>query len=90
MPHIVRFGSYEADLDSGQLRKRGTKIRLRYQLFQILGLLLEHPGQVISRDELQRRLWSDNVSVDFENNLNTAIAQLREILGDSAEHPSFI
>ncbi|MDT8069459.1 MAG: winged helix-turn-helix domain-containing protein [Terriglobia bacterium] len=90
MPHVVRFGSYEADLDSGQLRKCGAKIRLRYQLFQILDLLLEHPGQVISRDDLQRHIWSDEVSVDFENNLNTAIAQLRETLGDSAEHPSFI
>jgi TolB-like protein/Tfp pilus assembly protein PilF len=90
MSTIVRFGSFEVDLSAGQLRKRGIKIKLRDQSFQILVLLLEHPGQLVRRDELQRRLWHDDVFVDYENNLNTAIARLREALGDSAEHPRFI
>ncbi len=90
MSHIVRFDCFEADLASAQLRKRGIRIRLREKSFQVLTALLEHPGQVVTREELQRRLWRDEVFVDFANNLNTAIARLREALGDSAEHPRFI
>ena len=90
MHDILRFGSYEVDLDSGQLRKRGVRIKLRYQSFQILEALLENPGKTVSRDCLRQRLWSDNVVVDFENNLNTAIAQLRQALGDSTEQPRYI
>jgi TolB-like protein/Tfp pilus assembly protein PilF len=90
MPNIVRFDCYEADLASGQLRKRGTKIHLRDQSFQVLSVLLERPGEVVTREVLRRRLWRDEVFVDFDNNLNTAVARLREALSDSADHPRFI
>ena len=90
MPTIVRFDCYEVDLAAGQLLKRGVKIRLREQCFQVLAALLERPGQVLTRDELRQRLWPDDVFVDFENNLNTAVARLREALNDSAESPRFI
>jgi TolB-like protein/Flp pilus assembly protein TadD len=90
MPTIVRFGAYEVDLPAGQLYKHGIKIGLRDQSFQVLAALLEHPGQVVTREELRQRLWRSEVFVDFDNNLNTAIGRLREALGDSAEHPRFI
>ncbi|HEX9120038.1 MAG TPA: winged helix-turn-helix domain-containing protein [Terriglobales bacterium] len=90
MSNIVRFGPYEADLAAGRLRKGGVKINLRDQPFQVLASLLEHPGEIVTREELQRRLWHAEVFVDFENNLNTAVARLREALCDSAEHPRFI
>jgi TolB-like protein/Tfp pilus assembly protein PilF len=90
MSHVVRFGFYEADLDSGQLRKRGARVRLRNQSFQVLNALLEHPGEVVTHDDLQHRLWGDDTVVDFENNLNTAIAQLRQALSDSSDHPRYI
>jgi TolB-like protein/Tfp pilus assembly protein PilF len=90
MPTIIHFDCYEVDLAAGQLLKRGAKIRLREQCFQVLAALVERPGQVLTRDELRRRLWPDDVFVDFENNLNTAVARLREALNDSAENPRFI
>jgi TolB-like protein/tetratricopeptide (TPR) repeat protein len=90
MSGIVRFGSYEVDLSAGQLRKRGVRINLRDQSFQVLASLLEHPGEVVTREELQRRLWHGDVFVDFENNLNTAVARLRGALCDSSDHPRFI
>ena len=90
VPNIVRFDCYEVDLTSGRLYKRGLKRRLREKSFEVLAALLEHPGEVVSRDDLRRRLWRDDVFVDFDNNLNTAIGQLREALNDSAEHPRFI
>ena len=90
MPHTIRFDAYEVDLPAGQLYKHGVKIGLREKSFQVLEALLEHPGEVVTREELQRRLWRDEVFVDFDNNLNTAIARLREALCDSAEHPHFI
>ena len=90
MPDLVRFGCFEVDLAAGQLRKRGIRIGLRDQPFQVLASLLEHPGQVVTRDDLRRRLWHDGVFVDFDNSLNIAIARLRTVLGDSAEHPRFI
>ncbi len=90
MTNIVRFDCYEADLASGQLYKRGVKVRLRDQSFQVLTSLLEHPGQVVTREELRERLWRDEVFVDFDNSLNTAVARLREALCDSAEQPRFI
>ena len=90
MPGVVRFDCYEVDLAAGQLYKRGVRISLRDKSFQALALLLEHPGQVVSREELRRRLWPDEVFVDFDNNLNSAIGRLREALGDSADNPRFI
>ena len=90
MPHIVRFDCFEVDLASGQLSKRGVKITLPGKSFETLAALLEHPGELITREDLKRRLWRDDVFVDFDNNLNTAIGRLREALNDSAEHPRFI
>lgn len=90
MPNVVRFNDYEVDLPAGQLYKHGIKISLRDKSFQVLITLLEHPGEVVTREDLRRRLWREEVFVDFDNNLNTAVARLREALNDSAEHPHFI
>ena len=90
MPSSIRFDCFEVDLAAGQLLKRGTRIRLREQCFTILASLLERRGEVVTREELRRRLWPDDVFVDFDNGLNTGIARLREVLGDSAERPRFI
>jgi len=88
--HIVRFGVFEVDPASGELRKNGLKIRLSGQPFQILCLLLERPGQVVTRDELQKKLWPHGTFVDFDHSLNTAVNKIREALGDSAENPRFV
>lgn len=90
MSSIVRFGSYEADLSAGQLRKQGVKINLRDQSFQVLASLLERRGEVVTREELQRKLWHDGVFVDFDNSLNAAVARLRDALCDSPDHPAYI
>ncbi len=87
---IIRFLEYEVDLPAGQLRRQGRRIRLREQSFKVLALLVEHAGEVVTREELRRRLWPGDVFVDFDNNLNSAVAHLREALRDSAEHPRFI
>lgn len=86
----VHFDCFDVDLATGQFLKRGVRVRLREQSFQVLASLVEHTGQVVTRDDLQRRLWPDDVFVDVENNLNTAIGRLRQALGDSADHPRFI
>ena len=88
--HRVRFGAFEVDLRSGELRKHGIKIKLQEKPFQILALLVEQPGEVVTREELQRRLWPADTFVDFDRNLNTAANRLRQALGDSAENPRFI
>ena len=88
--HRVRFGVFEADLAARELYKRGTPIRVQEKPFQILSLLLEHPGQIITREELKRKLWADGTFVDFEKGLNTAVKKLRLALGDSIESPIFI
>ncbi len=87
---VLKFGVFEADLAAGELRKNGAKLRLQDQPFQVLALLLENPGQVVSREELRRKLWPADTFVDFDNGLNTAINKIREALGDSAEHPKFV
>jgi adenylate cyclase len=87
---VIRFGEFEVDLQAGCLFKRGVKVRLRSQLFTVLTTLLEHAGLVVTREELQKQLWPEDVLVDFEINLNTVIARLRETLGDSAAHPRYI
>jgi len=89
-PHVVRFGAYEVDLRAGELRKQGLRIRLPEQPFQVLAILLEHPGEVIKREDLQKRLWPDGTFVDFEQGLNAAVKRLREALDDSAEAPRLI
>ncbi len=86
----VRFGVFEVDLRAGELRKRGSKVKLQEQPFQVLALLLESPGDIVTRDELQRRLWPSHTFVDFEQGLNGAIKRLRQALGDSAESPRFV
>src|SRR4029077_4597498 len=86
----MRFGVFEVDLHTGELRKQGLRIKLRDQPFQILLLLLAHPGEVVSRDELQKQLWLADTFVDFERGLNKAVNHLRDALGDSAESPRFI
>jgi Tol biopolymer transport system component/DNA-binding winged helix-turn-helix (wHTH) protein len=87
---VIHFGVFEVDLRAEELRKNGTKIRLRGQPFQILAMLLERPGEIITREELQQRLWPEGTFVDFDHSLNTAINKIREVLGDSAENPSFV
>ncbi len=87
--HRVRFGVFEVDLQAGELRKQGMKVRLQEKPFQILALLLERPGELVTREEVRQRLWPE-VFVDFENNLNTAATRLRQALGDSAENPRFV
>jgi TolB-like protein len=86
----VKFGVFEADLAARELRKGGLKIRLQEQPFQVLAMLLENPGQVVSRDDLRKKLWPSDTFVDFDNGLNTAINKIREALGDSTEHPKFV
>ena len=87
---IVRFGTFEADLESRELRKGGARIKVHGQPFEVLAMLLERPGEVVPREELRQRLWSTDTFVDFDAGLNTAINRLREALGDSAENPRFI
>jgi DNA-binding winged helix-turn-helix (wHTH) protein len=87
---LIRFGIFEADLDAGELRKRGRKIKLQEQPFQVLAMLLEHGGEVVSREALRKRLWPDNVFIDFDQGLNKAIKKVREALDDSADHPRYI
>ena len=86
----IRFGVFEVDVHTGELRKQGLRIKLRDQPFQILLLLLAHPGEVVSRDELQKQLWPADTFVDFDRGLNKAVNHLRDALGDSAESPRFI
>jgi TolB-like protein/DNA-binding winged helix-turn-helix (wHTH) protein len=87
---VVRFGVFELNAQSGELRRHGLKIRLPDQAFQILQLLLEHPGVVITREELRQRLWTTDTFVDFDVGLNSAIRKLREALDDSADNPRFV
>jgi len=85
-----RFGDFEADLRSGELRRNGVKIKLQEQPFQILTSLLERPGDVVTREELRQRLWPEGIHLDFENGLNIAVKKLRQALGDDSETPRFI
>jgi TolB-like protein/DNA-binding winged helix-turn-helix (wHTH) protein len=87
---VHRFGVFELDSDSGELRRQGLKIRLPEQSFQILKLLLSRPGEVVSRDELKQVLWTSDTFVDFEVGLNSAVRKLRDALDDSAENPRFV
>ena len=86
----VRFGVFELDPASGELHKDGLKIKLQGQPIEVLSALLEHPGEVVTREELRRRLWPSDTFVDFEHNLNSAVKRLREALGDFADNPRFI
>ena len=86
----IRFGIFEADLLAGELRKKGVRVKLQEQPFQILAALLEHPREVLTREELRKRLWPSDVVVDFDSGLNRAMNRLREALGDDADNPQFI
>ena len=86
----LRFGVFEVDLLAGALRKNGLKVRLQDQPFRLLTLLLEKPGEVVTRDDIRERLWPDGTYVDFDRSLSTAASKLREALGDSASSPRFI
>ena len=87
---VVRFGVYEVDPRAGELRRGGVKIKIQEQPYQVLALLLERPGEVVSRDELKRRLWPADTFVDFDHSLNAAIKRLRDVLRDSADNPRFV
>jgi len=87
---FLRFGTFEVDLRSGELRKQGVRVKIQEQPFHVLILLLETPGEVVTREELRSRIWPSDTFVDFDNGLNTSINRLREALGDSAANPRFI
>lgn len=87
---IVRFSTFEVDLQTGELRQRGHKVRLQEQPFQVLAALLERPGEVVTREELRSKLWPEDTFVDFDHGLNDAIKRLRDALGESAEKPIFV
>jgi DNA-binding winged helix-turn-helix (wHTH) protein len=87
---VARFGVFELDLNAGELRKSGVKLRLQGQPFQVLALLLERAGDVVTREELQQKLWPSDTFVDFDHSLNTAINKVREALGDSASSPRYV
>ena len=80
-----RFGVFEVDVRAMELRRGGTPVKIREQSFRILVFLLEHPGELVTREDLRRVLWPSDTFVDFDHSLNTAVMKLREALGDSAE-----
>src|SRR5215468_12708357 len=86
---VIRFATFEVDLQAQELRKAGLRLKLSGQPFQVLVVLLEQPGAAVTREELQKRLWPDTF-VDVDHNLNTAINKIREALGDSSENPRFV
>jgi DNA-binding winged helix-turn-helix (wHTH) protein len=90
LPRLLRFGTFEIDVPAGQLRESGVKLKLQEQSFQVLCTLLEHPGEVVTREELRIKLWPADTFVDFDHSLNAAIKRLRDALGESAEKPTFI
>src|SRR5580692_8213250 len=87
---VVRFGTFEVSLQSGEVRKAGLRIRVQQQPMKLLEILLEHPGEVVTREELRSRVWPSENFGDFDQALNIAIGKLRSALGDSAESPRFI
>src|SRR5215470_4335461 len=86
----LRFGVFEVDLRAGELRKQGMRVRLQEQPFQVLAILLARPGELVTREELQRKLWPADTFVDFDHGLNKAINKIRDALADSAESPRFV
>ena len=87
---VLRFRVFELDLSAGQLRKSGVLMKIRPQAFRVLTLLASRTGQVVTREEIQKRIWSDGTFVDFEQGLNFCIRQIRTVLGDKADSPRFI
>ncbi len=86
----IRFGAFEVDIEAGELRRNGMKVRVQDQPFQVLTTLLERPGDIVTREALQQRLWADDTFVEFDRSLNTAVNKLREALGDAAESPRYV
>ena len=86
-PRIIRFGAIELDVRAEEIRKYGLKIRLHKQSAQILQMLLEHPGEVVLREEIRQRLWPNDTTVEFDHSINAAVQKLREALGESADKP---
>src|SRR6266851_3790976 len=87
---MLRFGSFEIDIRSGELRNAGVRVKLQEQPFQVLALLVARPGELITREELRQKVWAADSFVDFDNGLNIAIRKLRQALGDNAEAPRYI
>src|ERR1700690_1776531 len=87
---LIRFGVFELDLRSGELQKQGRKIRLEGQPVQVLICLLEAPGELVTREDLHRKLWPADTFVNFEHGLNAAVKRLRQALNDSADNPRFV
>ena len=85
-----RFGAFEADTATGELRRQGIRIKLNAQPFQVLLLLLDRPGQLLTREEISRELWPDGTFVDYEHGVNSAVNRIREALGDTAGNPRFV
>jgi TolB-like protein/DNA-binding winged helix-turn-helix (wHTH) protein/Tfp pilus assembly protein PilF len=87
---VLHFGVFEVDLKACEIRKHGVRLKLPEQPFQVLSVLLENPGEIVTRDELRTRLWPSDTFVDFDHGLNNAVMRLREVLGDSSENPRFV
>src|SRR5579863_2625119 len=87
---ILHFGVFEVDLKACELRKHGLRLKLPEQPFQVLSVLLENPGEIVTRDDLRSRLWPGDTFVDFDHGLNNAVMRLREVLGDSSDNPRFV
>ena len=90
VPHRLRFGIFDLDLQAGELHRSGVRVKLEEQPFRILAILLERPGEVITREQLRQRLWPPDTFVDFEHSINIAVKRLREALSDSADNPRFV
>ena len=89
-PHSIRFEAFRADLQSRELFKNEQKVKLSGQPFEVLAMLLARSGELVTREELRKKLWPEDTFVDFDHSLNTAINKIREALGDSAENPHFV
>ena len=87
---VRRFGAFEINLQSGELRKNGIRLRLSGQPFQVLAVLIERAGKAVTREELQSKLWSADTFVDFDHGLNNAVARIREVLDDSSDTPRYV
>src|SRR5262252_7180111 len=87
---VFRFGAFEADEGTDELRKNGVRLKLHSQPFQLLVMLLERPSELVTREEMRQRLWGDDTFVDFDHGLNSAVNKLRDALGDSASQPRYI
>src|SRR5690242_6711021 len=89
-PDVIRFGIFEVDLRSGELRRNSLRVRLPEQSFQILAMLLTRAGEVVSREDIRQKLWPNNTIVEFDHSINAAIRRLRDALNDSADDPRFV